>query len=503
MQRFRMVCGVTVALAVAAVVGCAGPQAVRNLAADGTLAAEGQTVNHRQEGPWLYYFPSGTKQAEGTWHKDKQFGPWTWWFADGKQQYHGSYLEGGLRDGVWQAWHPSGQLASEGAYRLDRQDGPWRYWHSDGKLFAAGAFDLGVKHGWWLKTAADGTPLEAGLFLKGLKVGPWATWQDGKPQLTDLGAPVGFTAAWEGTDYLLHGGGGEVRLSYDPQGVLKAQSIALDGRILTALPEDRTVFAIPLPAAALAAAPKEPTAPAPVTPAAEPLTTVVSPVPVSVPVAAATAAQLEAPGAGLSPIPVIPTVLAEGDRSHAEQLIKAYSAGRDPFGGQEYDFGSSQGDPAGSKLIGKKLPQTRFLSTTGSVVDVTRIGKPVVLVVMRGFSGQVCIYCATQTTAIANNYARFTAAGAEVVVVYPGPSEAVPAFIQAVQTLRKDPPPMAIGLDVSLLLVRGLGVEENLAKPTSLILTKDGTIAYAYVGASMADRPSVEDLLRALAKVQK
>ena len=122
---------------------------------------------------------------------------------------------------------------------------------------------------------------------------------------------------------------------------------------------------------------------------------------------------------------------------------------------------------------------------------------------MRGFSGQVCIYCATQTAAIANNYRRFTDAGAEVVIIYPGPTEAVPAFVQAVQSLRKDPPPMPIGLDVSLLLVRGLGVEENLAKPTSLILDRDGNVAYAYVGASMTDRPSVEDLLKALAKVQK
>ena len=88
-------------------------------------------------------------------------------------------------------------------------------------------------------------------------------------------------------------------------------------------------------------------------------------------------------------------------------------------------------------------------------------------------------------------------------VVYPGPTEAVPAFIQAVQSLRQKPAPMLIGLDVSLLLVRSLGIEANLAKPTSLIIDRNGIVRYAYVGASMADRPSVEDLLKALAQDQK
>jgi len=69
-----------------------------------------------------------------------------------------------------------------------------------------------------------------------------------------------------------------------------------------------------------------------------------------------------------------------------------------------------------------------------------------------------------------------------------------------VQSLQKDPPPMPVGLDVSLLLVRGLGLEANLAKPTTLIVKPDGIITWAYVGTSPADRPSVDDILAAVAK---
>jgi len=133
-----------------------------------------------------------------------------------------------------------------------------------------------------------------------------------------------------------------------------------------------------------------------------------------------------------------------------------------------------------------------------------RIGQhPVLLVVLRGFSGQVCLYCATQTAALANEIARFRDLGVEVMVIYPGPVESVPAFMQAVESLRKDPPPMPLALDVSLLLVRALGIEDDLARPTSIIIDKQGVVRYAYVGETIADRPTVNDLLQAAGRIVK
>ena len=484
-------------------VACA-PTESRSLYPDGKVKAVGQLDGRKQVGPWTYFHPDGQKQAEGGWVGDKQDGPWTWWYPDGKPQYAGAYSDHGLRTGPWKTWHADGSPESSGAYRLDRQDGPWTYWHPGGASYAAGAFDLGVKHGWWVKRSADGSPVESGLFVKGLKVGPWATWNAGTVHVQDLGAPAGFTAAWDGDAWTLKGPG-TARVSFDARGVPTAVHLEFDGRTSDALPEDLVRFAADV--ASLKPKAAEPAAPA--TPAAKPveaLTSVASPVPLSAPVLPADDAQIETPIGGLSPTPLAPAVWSSGDEAKAPLLLKTYTAGKDALADDGYnwgDNGSKTGDPASRKLIGKMLPQTRFLSSTGSVIDLLRLKKPVVVCVMRGFSGQVCIYCATQTAAIANSYKRFTDAGAEVVIIYPGPTEAVPAFVQAVQTLRKDPPPMAIGLDVSLLLVRGLGVEENLAKPTSLILDPEGRVVYAYIGQSMADRPSVEDLLKALANVKK
>ncbi len=480
---------------------------VRSTYPSGKLMAEGQVQRRQQTGSWVYFFPSGVKQAAGDWAKDKQVGPWTWWYEDGAPQYQGSYAPGGLREGSWKSWHPDGKLASEGAYTLDRQDGNWRYWHPDGTPFAAGTFDLGVKHGWWVKRNPDGSPQECGLLVKGLKVGRWTTWNAGQPTVVELGAPVGAMALWVGDTWSLTGAT-TATLTVDAGGVPLTLLLNSDGRTVRTLPEDLSVFTVKQQApTSLPALTHDLSA----TPQAAPvaLTQVSSPVPASAPVAAASEAQVELPVAGLSPTPVIPTILAKGDMSRSAELIQMYTSGPDPLRADATDsyysatWQAKGGDPAARKLIGMQLPQERFLSSTGSVIDLKRYQRPVVVVIMRGFSGQVCIYCATQTAAIANSYKRFVEAGGDVVVVYPGPTESVPAFVQAVQTLRKDPPPMDIGLDVSLLLVRGLGIEENLAKPTSLVLDRKGKIAYAYIGATMADRPSVDDLLQALRNVVK
>ena len=62
---------------------------------------------------------------------------------------------------------------------------------------------------------------------------------------------------------------------------------------------------------------------------------------------------------------------------------------------------------------------------------------------------------------------------------------------------------MPLALDVSLLLVRALGIEDNLARPTSLLIDKQGLVRYAYVGETIADRPSVNDLLQAAGGIVK
>ena len=435
--------------------GACGERLVREEWQPGHPKRSGTLVYGKQEGPWSYWYDNGQKQAEGSWNHDYQDGTWTFWYADGAVQQSGSYSgqnasplhwSSAPRTGHWRHFYENGQLYCEGDYAADRQDGVWTYFTQDGKPYATGSFLSGVKDGEWTWWLAPGKPKERGSFAKGVKIGLWSTWSaDGtlvkREEYTLQGAPVATVEA--------------------PVQAFTAQPVAA------------------------AAKPAEQPA-VEVKPATE---------------------MIILPAAGvpsLSPIESAPRLWTPHQEGNAGALIAHYTssgpiAGDDEYGNHSDSLFGRPGKRQRTELLGKSLPQTRFLSARGEVIELKdRIGNhPVLLVILRGFSGQVCLYCAAQTAAIANQIARFRDLGVEVVVIYPGPIEAVPAFVKAVESLRKEPPPMPLALDVSLLLVRALGIEDNLARPTSLLIDKQGLVRYAYVGETIADRPSVNDLLQA------
>lgn len=151
--------------------------------------------------------------------------------------------------------------------------------------------------------------------------------------------------------------------------------------------------------------------------------------------------------------------------------------------------------------LGRRLPVNRFLSSDGSVLDLASYhdSKRVVVVVLRGFSGQICLNCSVQTRALARSVAEFASRDAQVLLVYPGEARSVPQFLDAVSDLGPDfELPFPVLLDLDFTFVRSARLEGELAKPSSFILDRSGVVRYAYVGKTSADRPSVQDLLGAL-----
>ncbi|GDY14249.1 hypothetical protein LBMAG53_31270 [Planctomycetota bacterium] len=492
----------------------------------------------KQTGQWTYTYPDGAKKASGSFANDVQEGPWTWWWPDGVTVKHQGAYHSGQRTGSWRHFHANGKPASSGSYRLDRQDGTWTYFTTDGRPFATGGFDLGVKQGPWQWWHPTGQPRESGTYFRGLKVGTWTRWNpDGtEAGSQDLGLPLGVTR----TEVFGPAAAAESQAAAPKQAQAapnqaqaapnqapaeaKPDSQAQANTAPVASPATAAVEAAPVagavpeaskPAAAkpgaASSAPTEAT-PEAASQAAESkpakskddlpaIKKMMAPGPAVEAPQAASEAQIETPTTAvagtpeLTPTAVLPGIFTAAQVAKADGFLRKYtSGGPGPAG---YDNGSTEDDSKQKKdLLGKPLPQTRFLSSTGAVIDLAQFaGKPLVVVIMRGFSGQVCLYCAAQTAALSNGIDRFRDLGSDVVVIYPGPIESVPAFIEAVQSLRKDPPPMPLGLDVSLALVRKLGIEANLARPTSLVIDKGGIVRYAYVGTTIADRPSVNDLI--------
>lgn len=159
----------------------------------------------------------------------------------------------------------------------------------------------------------------------------------------------------------------------------------------------------------------------------------------------------------------------------------------------------------------------QFQDSSGQPIDLKafRGKKNVVLVVTRGntsgtgpgaYYRNICLYCATQTSRLIANYQAFSDRDAEVVVVFPIKQAADSGSIdQFSEALHRDgttgEPPFPVVMDFELRAVEQLGIRADLSKPATYILDKQGQTRFAYVGANLADRPSVASMLEQLATI--
>jgi peroxiredoxin len=143
----------------------------------------------------------------------------------------------------------------------------------------------------------------------------------------------------------------------------------------------------------------------------------------------------------------------------------------------------------------------QFVDSDGNTVrlDQFKGKKNVLLVFTRGFSGQLCPFCTTQTSRLIANYDQFTKRDAEVLLVYPGSKEQLPMFMQAsIETSGSESFPFPVLLDEDLAAVNRLGIAAQLAFPSTFIIDKQNKVRLSYVGSNPVDRPSIKALLAQL-----
>jgi peroxiredoxin len=163
--------------------------------------------------------------------------------------------------------------------------------------------------------------------------------------------------------------------------------------------------------------------------------------------------------------------------------------------------------PSNSKVADADLP-LNFVACDGTPIDLTqyRGKKKVVLIVLRGIprslGGALCPSCLAQTSCLLANQQEFQSRGAEVLVVFPGPSERLGEFLQKAKRQTPGEPECGfrVLLDRELAACDRLGIRDDLAKPSTYILDTQGRLVYAYVGATSTDRPSLKAILAELDK---
>ena len=185
-----------------------------------------------------------------------------------------------------------------------------------------------------------------------------------------------------------------------------------------------------------------------------------------------------------------------------EQRRSGYGYGPvDPASFQFNDAAETNAD------LPQDVGQLTFLDRGGQAVALAdyRDKKNVVLVFLRGFSGEICPYCQTQSSRLIANYQQFADRDAEILLVYPGDPDTVGPFLEAVakagQTMAADVP-FPVLLDEGLKAVDFFQIRDNLALPATFILDRQGAVRFAYVGSGVSDRPSVKALLAQLDLVQ-
>lgn len=151
----------------------------------------------------------------------------------------------------------------------------------------------------------------------------------------------------------------------------------------------------------------------------------------------------------------------------------------------------------------------RFTDEEGNEVQLADVmtREYLVLVVTRGWYGGVCFYCASQTSRWARRFDELDPYDAQLVVIFPTESNAdTPKLGELSKRIKRgeipnDTIPYPILLDVNLTGVDQLGIRAELAKPSTYIIDRDGRVRFAYVGESIADRPTVDSVLKQLAKL--
>ncbi len=516
---------------------------------NGNVKKEGDLADGEQAGRWTFYYESGRKRSEGPYAKDVQTGAWTSWYENGNVEWTGEYDAAGGRAGLWIYHHDNGQRRAVGPFRGDREQGYWQFFDRDGRVTQTGEFDDGRLTGFWTMFHPDGRRQAEGLHLDGVRVGPWRVWPAGGGESAALyPLPAGVelvVEVWPGGTLrrvgLLRGGrptGAWITFHEDGKPRLRANLQAGDDRRFWAMfaadgtlradgllagsdvdawrcwsdgkaqPQDR----VPLPQrppmvgdgwSAATLATEQPPADALAAWLAElraPAAAVALPAP----------AQPLATPEQVAAVPTSPRVVAKKQAAwtvredrELKSYVQQYGEGKvaGPSAADRYAVPKArQGQPRRREdLEGKAFPLDEFKITDGSTVKVSELlaSKRVLVVVLRGFFGQVCVYCIAQTKALADRCDAFAQLGVEVLVVYPGSRGDEAAFLDAYKSTFSDTaPPYRVAYDEDLSLVKQLGIEGgDLAYPTTIFIDRDRIVRYAYTGQTRADRPAAEQVI--------
>jgi peroxiredoxin Q/BCP len=154
--------------------------------------------------------------------------------------------------------------------------------------------------------------------------------------------------------------------------------------------------------------------------------------------------------------------------------------------------------------VGDPAPDFELASVTGAKVKLSKMASqgPVVLIVLRGFPGYQCPLCNRQMGQYLAEAEKFKTAGAQVLFVYPGPSEGLVQKAKEFVANKTVPDHFQLLIDPDYMLTNAYHLrwdaEGETAYPSTFVIQKDLKVAFRKVSQEHGGRTKPGEVLGVL-----
>lgn len=154
--------------------------------------------------------------------------------------------------------------------------------------------------------------------------------------------------------------------------------------------------------------------------------------------------------------------------------------------------------------VGEKAKYFTLKTIDGDEVSLGELNKknPVVLLVLRGWPEYQCPICTQQVGSFIADAEKFKELGAEVLMVYPGPSAVLQEKAKEFSQDFTLPDSFTFALDPDYSMINKYGLRweasRETAYPSTFVIDKGGEIVFSKISTTHGGRSKVEEVLLVL-----